>query len=101
MVFWILHELSSRQLQLRVDACMELMMSHWNYRWLHNLIAGDERWMLYVDHTRKRQWLRDWTNCCSNALELTLPNEDCAERLAGCQRNYSLGNSSCWPYHHC
>ena len=48
---WIPHELSPHQLQLRVDACMELMTSH------RNLITGDEEWVLYVNHTRKRQWL--------------------------------------------
>jgi hypothetical protein len=35
---------------------MELMKSHPNYQWLHNLIVGDEKWVLYVNHTRKRQW---------------------------------------------
>ena len=54
---WIPHELSALQLQHRVDACMELMTSHRNYQWLHNLITGDEKWVLYVNHTRKRQWL--------------------------------------------
>ncbi len=37
------HELPPHQLQLRVDACMELMMSHRNYQWLHNLITDDEK----------------------------------------------------------
>ena len=54
---WIPHDLSPHQLQLRVDACMELMTSHRNYEWLRNLITGDEKWVLYVSHTRKRQWL--------------------------------------------
>ena len=54
---WIPHDLSPHQLQHRVDACMELMTSHGNYRWLNNLITGDEKWVLYVNHTRKRQWL--------------------------------------------
>jgi histone-lysine N-methyltransferase SETMAR len=54
---WIPHDLSPHQLQHRVDACMELMTSHRNYQWLHNLITGDEKWVLYVNHTRKRQWL--------------------------------------------
>jgi histone-lysine N-methyltransferase SETMAR len=54
---WIAHELSPHQLQLRVDGCMDLMTSHRNYQWLHNLITGDEKWVLYVNHTRKRQWL--------------------------------------------
>ena len=40
---WIPHELSSHQLQYRVDARMDLMTSHRNYQWLHNLITGDEK----------------------------------------------------------
>ena len=36
---------------------MELMTSHRNYEWLRNLITGDEKWVMYVNHTRKRQWL--------------------------------------------
>jgi hypothetical protein len=36
---------------------MELMMSHRNYQWLCNLITYDEKWMLYVNHSCKRQWL--------------------------------------------
>ena len=53
---WILHELSPDQLQLRVDTCMALTTSHRNYQWLDNLITGDEKWLLYVNNTRKRQW---------------------------------------------
>ena len=54
---WIPYELSPHQLRLRVDTCMALMTSHHNYPWLHNLITGDEKWVLYVNHTRKHQWL--------------------------------------------
>ncbi len=36
---------------------MELMTSHRNYQWLHNLITGDEKWVMHINHTRKRQWL--------------------------------------------
>ncbi|CAF1682936.1 unnamed protein product [Adineta ricciae] len=36
---------------------MELMTSHRNYQWLRNLITGDEKWMLYINYTHKRQWL--------------------------------------------
>jgi len=54
---WIPHDLSPQQLQQRVDACMELMTSHRNYEWLKTLITGDEKWVLYVNYTHKRQWL--------------------------------------------
>jgi histone-lysine N-methyltransferase SETMAR len=54
---WMPHDLLAHQLEHRVDACMELMTAHRNYQWFHNLITGDEKWVLYVNHTRKRQWL--------------------------------------------
>jgi histone-lysine N-methyltransferase SETMAR len=54
---WIPHELSAHQLQYRLDVCMDLMTSHRNYEWLGNLITGDEKWVLYINYTRKRQWL--------------------------------------------
>ncbi|CAF1504907.1 unnamed protein product, partial [Didymodactylos carnosus] len=41
----------------KYDVCMDLLTSHRNYEWLRNLITGDEKWVLYVNHTRKRQWL--------------------------------------------
>jgi hypothetical protein len=54
---WIPHELSPLKLQHRVDACMELMSSHRNYEWLRNLITSNEKWVMYINHTRKRHWL--------------------------------------------
>ena len=33
---WTPYHLSPQQLQQRVDACMELMISHRNYEWLHH-----------------------------------------------------------------
>ena len=27
------------------------------HRFLQQIITGDEKWVLYVDHTRKRQWI--------------------------------------------
>jgi histone-lysine N-methyltransferase SETMAR len=51
------HDLSPHQVQHRVDAFMELMTSYRHYQWLHNLITGNAKRVLYVNHTRKRQWL--------------------------------------------
>ena len=36
---------------------MELMTSHRNYQWLHNLVTGDEKWVLYINYGYHRQWL--------------------------------------------
>lgn len=54
---WIPHVLSPIQLKMRVDTCMELLTSHRTYEWLSNLVTGDEKWVLYVNYNRKRQWL--------------------------------------------
>ena len=54
---WIPHQLTSDQLDRRVDACLELRSSHRNFDWLNNLITGDEKWVLYVNHSCKRQRL--------------------------------------------
>ena len=52
---WIPHELSQFQLRYRADSCMEPLTSHRNNEWLCNPITGDEKWIMYVNHTRKRQ----------------------------------------------
>ena len=54
---WIPDELSPVQLQQRVDACMELITSHRHYQWLHNLVTGDEKWLLYINYGYHHQWL--------------------------------------------
>ena len=52
---WMSHKLSPLQLQHRVDACMELSTSHRNHQWLRNLVTGNEKWMLYINHERRHQ----------------------------------------------
>ena len=47
---WITHELSPRQLQHKVDTCMELSTSHLNYQSLRNLITGDEKRGFYINY---------------------------------------------------
>ena len=51
---WIPHELALLQLLHRVDDCTELSTSHRDYQWLHNLMTGDEKWVLYVNYKRRR-----------------------------------------------
>lgn len=54
---WVPHDLSLSQLQVRVDACMSLLTFRRNFNWLRQLVTGDDKWVLYVNHSRKRQWL--------------------------------------------
>jgi len=51
------HELSAEQLQARVDMCTTNLSSHRNLSWLANVVTADEKWVLYTNNTRKRQWL--------------------------------------------
>jgi hypothetical protein len=66
----IQYDLSPHQLQYRVHACTELMTSHPNYQWFRNLINGDEKWVLYVNHLRKRQCLG------AGQIGVATPNND-------------------------
>jgi len=55
---WVPHELTANQRNLRLDICTSLLTKHRTMSWLDNLITGDEKWILYVNHTRKRQWVK-------------------------------------------
>lgn len=54
---WVPHELTATQLDPRVSICMNLLSLRRTYHWLNQLVTGDEKWVLYTNHTRKRQWL--------------------------------------------
>ena len=54
---WVPHELEPQQLQARVDAFMEHLTFKRTHQWLRDLITADEKWVLYANYTRKRQWL--------------------------------------------
>ena len=54
---WSPHELDESQQVRRIDACTENLTSHRSPAWLTNLVTGDETWTLYVNHTRRHQWL--------------------------------------------
>ena len=54
---WIPHQLSDVDCRHRVDCCVQLLSKSRHFKWLDNMITGDEKWCLYVNHTRKRQWV--------------------------------------------
>lgn len=51
------HELSKSQRQNRVEVCEKLLTFKRTFEWLDNLVTGDEKWVLYVNHTSKRSWV--------------------------------------------
>jgi histone-lysine N-methyltransferase SETMAR len=55
---WLPHDLTESQKKKRVDICKELLSLHRTFNWLDKMITMDEKWVLYVNNTRKRQWLK-------------------------------------------
>lgn len=54
---WVPHALSDYDRQRRIDHCLSLLSKSRRYDWLDHLICGDEKWCLYVNHTRRRRWV--------------------------------------------
>jgi [histone H3]-lysine36 N-dimethyltransferase SETMAR len=54
---WVPHNLTQRDRDMRCEACMQLLSRKRRFDWLDKVLTGDEKWCLYVTHTRKRQWL--------------------------------------------
>jgi histone-lysine N-methyltransferase SETMAR len=54
---WVPHQLSDCDRQQRVDLCMFHLTSHRTTAWLDSIITGDEKWVAYVNHRRKHQWV--------------------------------------------
>lgn len=52
------HDLSKVQLKKRVEYCQKLLSFRRTKGWVDNLITGDEKWVLYANIVRKRQWLK-------------------------------------------
>ena len=54
---WVPHQLTSDNIQQRISICHFLLSKPNRHRFLQQIITGDEKWVLYVEHTRKRQWI--------------------------------------------
>lgn len=54
---WIPHSLTQHDKDMRLEVCTFLLSKKRRFDWLDHLITGDEKWVLYVNHTRKRQWV--------------------------------------------
>ena len=54
---WVPHKLTDDQKWQRVSICSSLLCRRSDNEWIKLIVTGDEKWVLYVNHTRKRQWL--------------------------------------------
>ena len=41
----------------RVQICHSLLYRKRRFDWLKDIITGDETWVLYINHSRKKQWV--------------------------------------------
>lgn len=54
---WVPHQLSESNKMQRITICNSLLCRQQNESFLHRIITGDEKWILYDNQKRKRQWL--------------------------------------------
>lgn len=54
---WVPHQLSPANLNQRSSICSSLLSRFKLDPFLNRLVTGDEKWVLYVNVRRKRQWL--------------------------------------------
>ena len=54
---WVPHQLSAENLLQRVTICTSLSSRNKREPFLKRIVTGDEKWVLYVNVERKRQWL--------------------------------------------
>lgn len=55
---WVPHDLNHFQQNQRLDICMNFLTFKRTFNWLDHLITGDEKWVLYINYTRKHQWCK-------------------------------------------
>ena len=73
---------------------MDLLTSHRNHQRLRNLVTGEEKWVLYVNHTRRRQWLSSGEiGVATPRMDMHAKKSD-VECLVGRVRNHPLGTPS-------
>ncbi|CAM4901951.1 unnamed protein product [Rotaria socialis] len=54
---WVPHQLTSDNIQQRITICNSLLSKRNRQRFLQQIVSGYEKWVLYVNHTRKHQWV--------------------------------------------
>ena len=52
---WVPHQLSQKDLDRLAEACTILLSKSRRFDWLDQVVTGNEKWCLYVNHTPKRQ----------------------------------------------
>ncbi|KAK6762699.1 hypothetical protein RB195_023421 [Necator americanus] len=53
---WLPLAFSDGNRQRRLDICTQLLSRSRRFDWLDTVVTGDEKWVLYVNHTHKCTW---------------------------------------------
>ena len=54
---WVPHELNYRQMENRKTTCEILLHRHDRKSVLHRIVTGDEKWIYFQNHQRKKPWI--------------------------------------------
>lgn len=64
---WVPHELTEENKFQRFSICNSLILRHHNEPFLDRIVTGDEKWVMYDNPKRKRQWLSPGQSSTSTA----------------------------------
>ncbi|KAK6735685.1 hypothetical protein RB195_018737 [Necator americanus] len=53
---WLSHALSDGNRQRGLDICTQLLSRSRIIDWLDTIVTGDEKWIICINHSRKRAW---------------------------------------------
>lgn len=54
---WVPHKLTEENKNRRVDICLNLLSRFKRKDFLHNIVTGDEKWILYDNPKRRKAWV--------------------------------------------
>lgn len=54
---WVPHELTQGNKDMRVTICRNLLVRNEKSPFLEQIVTGDEKWIVYTNNKRKKQWL--------------------------------------------
>ena len=81
---WTPHELTDKNLADRESTCRKLLDLFGEENFLDRIVTGDEKWVLYSNVVRRRQWLTRGHPAIPTARPGLHPKKNSAQRVVGC-----------------
>jgi len=98
---WVLYELKSKDVERRFFTCEQLIQRQQRKGFLHRIMTGDEKWILYDNPKKKKYYARSIV-AMSISTSTQRPNihEDHALYLVESKESCLLGAAETWRYHY-